>query len=273
MNISALTPAAEAFDRLSIHYQRLCDNPVFAWMRGRVHAAWAEMIPPGARVLEIGCGIGLDTAFLAGRGADVTAVDPAPGMLRHTEARLAAHRPALRARLLRAGLETLDEAIERDGGPGRFDAIVSNFGALNCVEELGLLRGLAERRLAPDGRLSLGLMTRTCAWEIAGFLACLRPGDAFRRLGRGPRLVSVEGVLVPTFYHRPGDVMAALGPAFTVRRLEGLAVLVPPPFAAHRWALAPASVRRLVTAADTAVSSSWPFNRLGDHFLIEIGRA
>jgi SAM-dependent methyltransferase len=51
----------------------------------------ATCLSPGSPVLEIGCGTGLATVELVGRGLDVTAVEPDPRMLQVAQRRLAAH--------------------------------------------------------------------------------------------------------------------------------------------------------------------------------------
>ena len=45
-----------------------------------------------------------------------------------------------------------------------------------------------------------------------------------------------------------------------------------PAAVAHRWAAVPRPVRRAIAALDTTLSPHPPFNRLGDHFLIELVR-
>src|SRR5579875_1763419 len=40
-----------------------------------IKLVWEGEIPPGSKVLEVGCGIGTEAVFLAVRGMQVTAVD------------------------------------------------------------------------------------------------------------------------------------------------------------------------------------------------------
>ena len=263
-------PAVLGFDRLSARYEGLCANEIFSWMRRRVHSECVRRFPPAARVLEIGCGVGIDTVFLAAEGFAVTATDPAPGMARRTRERLRSAVPQADVMVLEEGLQTLEARLPPDAGSATFDAIFSNFGALNCVEDLGPLRRLAEHRLTRGGHLLLCLMSRVCPWEIGYFLAKGRPRTALRRIGRDPIMVDIEGIKVPTFYHSPRRIMNALGTGFSLRRLLGLAVVVPPPYLAGPWSGAPPRLRRSASALDGLLSGRAPFNRLGDHFLIDI---
>jgi ubiquinone/menaquinone biosynthesis C-methylase UbiE len=265
-------PAAAAFDRLSGRYEQLCENEIFEWMRARVHAVCLQRFPAESRVLELGCGIGIDTAFLAGRGVHVTAVDPAPGMIRQAQTRVQALSPSGRVQFFVAGLEDVERALPSDSiAAAPFDGIFSNFGALNCVGDLDLIAGVIRRLLAPGGSVVLCFMARVCPLEIAYFVSRLRPRDALRRFGN-PAIVCVEGIDVPTFYHAAGDVMRALGSEFVLRALTGLGVIVPPPWLAGRWLAIPPGARRAVMAADTRVASHFPFNHVGDHFLMDVVR-
>ena len=276
MAVTARGPTADevvsatvrAFDRLAPRYDALCAGELFRAMRARVHGAIDRALPPGARVLEIGCGSGLDTAWLAARGSRVIAADPSAVMLERARARVADDRTGRAVRFVCCGLDALDRHL----GPScRFEAIVSNFGALNCVPRLDALGHLAASRLEPGGRAFVCLMSRICLWEIGWFLLKGRPDGAFRRLRPPPVLVGVEGIPVPTWYHRVGDVARAVAPSLAVRAVSGCGVLVPPPYLEDRWRAVPAPVRRVAAAADAALARVAPFNRLGDHVLVELG--
>jgi ubiquinone/menaquinone biosynthesis C-methylase UbiE len=258
--------AVRAFDRLAPHYDEACDGALFRWMRDQVHAVLGPAFRHGDRVLEIGCGSGADTAFLAARQVDVVAADPAPGMITHARGRLERVPSRGSVQFVCCGLNDIEAHL---APAAAFDGIFSDFGALNCVPRLEALASLAARRLKPGGRVIVCLMSPACAIEMGWFLLRGAPRQAFRRLGRPPVMVDVEGLRVPTYYHRVRDVQAALGPAFVLRRVTGLSVFVPPPYLEARWAALPAPARRALEGVDRALASRWPFNRLGDHTLVE----
>lgn len=262
---SAVPPAIRAFDRLADQYDALCAGDIMTMMRRRTHERMARRFPPGSRILEIGCGTGLDTGFLASMGAHVVAADPSARMLDRTRARLRATNNM--AHLIRCGAEELDQHL----GPATFEGIVSNFGALNCVEDLGQVASLARDRLVPGGWVMLGLLTRTCAWEIARGLLRGRPREAFRRLGVRP-MIDLDGIEVPAYYHRVGDVLAVFGASFVVGRAEGLGVFVPPSRCEDRWRRLPSAVRRAACRTEASLGPWFPFNRLGDYVFLELHR-
>lgn len=257
---------AQAFDRLAPSYDALTGGEAFQHQRRQTHEAFARWLPAGCRVLEIGCGTGVDTEYLAGAGRRVVACDPSEGMLSTTRRRLERSAGGDRVGLLSCGLEELPRFLDAlDHGEG-FDAIVSNFGALNCVASLAPLGAIARRHLRPGGALVLGLMGRACLWESLYFAARGRPAEAGRRR-QGHVLVPVAGVDVPTFYHRTRELREVLGPGFALAAVQGVGVMVPPPYLESRWQQVPAAIRYAAAGLDRVVSS-WPgLNQLGDHIL------
>ena len=269
---SLVLPGAEAdaatlaFDRLAPTYDTLVSGDAFQHQRAQTHAAFRRWITPGMRVLEIGCGTGLDTLFLAGLGARIVACDPSAEMLSRTKRRLAPAGVGDRVSILLCGVQELPRFLDALDHCEGFDAVVSNFGALNCAPSLEPLGTVGCRHLRPGGAIVLGLIGRTCFWETAYFVARGERAKAARR--RLPAVaVPVAGVDVPTFYHRRSDVHAFLGGAFTLDAAIGIGVAVPPPFLESRWQQLPAVIRRAAVRIDR-MTAGWPLlNQLGDHTL------
>ena len=72
---SAFDPVAADYDR------REAVNPVMQMMRSRSLAALAANFPPGSRLLDVGCGTGIEAIWLTERGRSIVAVDSSPQML------------------------------------------------------------------------------------------------------------------------------------------------------------------------------------------------
>ncbi len=258
--------ATRAFDRLAPAYDTLVAGDTFRHQRSQTHAAFARWIKPGFRILEIGCGTGVDTAFLAGMGAKMVACDPSEEMLSRTRRRLTMAGIGDRVGILSCGLEALPQFLDALDHAEGFDAVVSNFGALNCVGTLDALGAIGCRHLRPGGAMILGLIGRTCLWETLYFTARGEVSKASRR--RRPSVaVPVAGVDVPTFYHRRADVHCCLGAGFRLDAAIGIGVMVPPPYLEPRWQRLPIAIRRAAAGIDR-VAASWPLvNQLGDHTL------
>lgn len=261
-----MTIARLAFDRLAPAYDALASGEAFQLQRRQTHRLLSRWIRSGFRVLEIGCGTGVDTEFLAGLGARVVACDPSEEMLSRTRRRLEMAGLGDRAGILSCGLQDLPQFLDALDHAEGFDAIVSNFGALNCAPTLEPLGVIGCRHLRAGGAIAIGLMGRTCLWETLYFTA---RGDRARAARRRTSKADlpVAGIDVPTFYHRTSDVAASLGEEFVRDAVIGVGVMVPPPYLEPRWLQLPPTLRRAAAGVDR-VAGSWPIvNQLGDHTL------
>jgi 2-polyprenyl-6-hydroxyphenyl methylase/3-demethylubiquinone-9 3-methyltransferase len=109
----------------------------------------------GARVLDLGCGGGLLSEALAGAGADVTAIDLAPDLLKI--ARLHGLESGIRVEYRQVSAEAL--AAE---APGAFDAITCMEMLEHVPDPASILRACATL-LRPGGRLLVSTLNRTPA--------------------------------------------------------------------------------------------------------------
>ncbi len=107
-------------------------------------------VKPGARVLDVGCGVGRWSRMLAARGANVTGVDLSPTMIEQARQRAAAQGVSERCRFHVQDLSRL--AVD-----GRFD-VVLGVTVLQHILDAQLLRAAVRRmtsHLAPGGRMVL----------------------------------------------------------------------------------------------------------------------
>ncbi|MBC8099557.1 MAG: class I SAM-dependent methyltransferase, partial [Armatimonadetes bacterium] len=150
-------PLAQTYDH------DFTDAPIARWLRGRVQARLTQHFPPGARVLELGCGTGEDAAYLAARGVRVLATDASPAMLD------AARRKNQASALVDYALLDLAHLPEADWG--QFDGAYANFGVLNCLADWRPLAAWLAARIVPGGVIAFGVMSPYCAWEVAWYAA------------------------------------------------------------------------------------------------------
>ena len=110
-------------------------------------APWLK-VPPGTRVLDIGCGVGRWSRLLAARGADVTGVDISPTMIEEARRRAQSEGVADRCRFHVKDISALD--VE-----GEFD-LVLGVTVLQHILDPGALRATLQAlstRVAPEGRI------------------------------------------------------------------------------------------------------------------------
>jgi 2-polyprenyl-3-methyl-5-hydroxy-6-metoxy-1,4-benzoquinol methylase len=131
----------QRFDQRAARY----DNFLTAWIGEQELRQIRPLIPPGATVLDYGCGSGRVTLDLARRGHTVTAFDISSGMLARAQKRAKGLPPEIRQRI--TFVSDL-EAIQQK----KWDCITC-IGVLDYYPQpRPLLRHLASL-LAPDGRL------------------------------------------------------------------------------------------------------------------------
>jgi SAM-dependent methyltransferase len=227
------------------------------------HAVWRRLeasFPPGGRVLDLGCGTGEDAAHLAESGMRVVAIDASQGMVARARSKAEERGVAARVVVHSLPVERLDELPEA----GPFDGVLSNFGVLNCVADLGVLaRGVA-RRVRPGARVALCVMGPLVPWEWAWHLARGQPRKAFRRLRPGGALWRGLRILYPT----PSAVARAFAP-FRVTRTSALGALLPPPYA-EEWAARHPRLLGTLARWERRLEAVPPLPWLADHFLVEL---
>ena len=250
---------SEAFSRQSQVFDELDEAPLIQWVRGRVRSTTMRWLKPGAHLLEINCGTGIDSLWFAEQGLEVTATDDAPGMLAELERKVAL-RPGLRIDHRRCSFLELDRLA-----PLQADAVFSNFGGINCTDKLkDVLAGL-DARLVPGGICALVIMPRFSPWEL---METLRGNIAlaFRRYRKDGALAQVEGVPFRCWYHDVSDVRRAL-PGYAILDRMALSFFMPPPHLVPFAARHP-RFTRLAAGTENALCR-WPFIRSrGDHYLV-----
>jgi len=206
--------ASGCFDLLAAEYDRTWTfSNIGVAQRAAVWRRIGARFRPGDRILDLGCGTGEDAARLARLGAEVTAIDASPEMVRIARER------GVNAQLFRIeDLATLD---------GRFDAVISNFGALNCIADLSILREPLARLVRPSGFVALCVMSRFCLLESLSYMRKLQ----FRRSARRwSGSTHVSRMSLDVFYPPVSRVARALHPHFQLIERSGIGLAVPPSY-------------------------------------------
>jgi hypothetical protein len=154
-----------------------------------------------------------------------------------------------------------------------FDGVLSNFGAVNCVEHLRPAAFALSRLIRPGGYLVLVLIGRFCLWETTLYGLQGRFTKAARRWSNGGRAAaSLDGSARFTVHYRPvREVVEAFRPAFRLERHCGIAIFVPPSYLEPHARRAP-KLLKLGARIDRAISA-WPVCRaVADHTLLVFRR-
>lgn len=194
----------QPFDALAADYDTLWTRTPRGEKQRR--AVWEHIdavFMTGSRILDLGCGTGVDAVHLMRRGIAVRAIDAAPAMVNVASAR---------------GVDAQCLAIEDLGCVHEvFDGALSNFGALNCVKDLAETARQLARLVRPDGSIALCLMSRLCWPEVIGGLAS---GDWRKAVRRWSGVSHWRGVEI--YYPTRENVRAAFKPTFVLAHSRSL---------------------------------------------------
>jgi ubiquinone/menaquinone biosynthesis C-methylase UbiE len=242
------------------------NNLAIQWMRRHLWRTVERGFSPGSRLLDLGCGTGLDAAHFAGLRYNILAIDWSPEMAAMTRARVEGSGVAGRVRVQTLGMHELHRLDEDP-----FDGIYSDLGAINCAPDLTELAEQCHRLLSPGGRMIVSAIGRICPWEVAYFLVRGAPRRAIVRWKHGPVPVPLNGRTVWTRYYTPRELGRFMDGRFEVVKYAAIGLFTPPPYLVGIWERFGRATRAAVYLDET--TGSWPVLRnAGDHFLIELAR-
>jgi SAM-dependent methyltransferase len=253
-----------AFDSVAADYDGpRGNNDLIQDMRAEMWRWLGRTFAPGERLIDLGCGTGLDAVHLAEMGYEVTATDWSPQMVQRTADRAVVRGLTDKVRALNLGAHELARLDETAG----YDGAYSNLGPLNCVPELYSVSRESARLLKPGGRLVFTVIGRYCPWEIAHYARYGRWARAKVRFAREVVPVGMNNHTIWTRYYSPREFYRAFQEHFTLEHFRGLCVFAPPPYLTWLRDRHP-GLHEQLWLIDRYVSG-WPLIRaMGDHFLI-----
>ncbi len=251
-----------AFDSVAADYDGpRGNNELIQRMRRTLWDTVDRQVPAGGRLLDLGCGTGLDALHFARRGHPVVATDWSPAMVERTRERIAHARPPAPVTALALGIQQLGEL------DGRFDGIYSDFGPMNCAPDLADTAGQCARLLTPGGVLVFSVIGRICPWELGHYALRGRFRRAAVRAARGATPVGMNRHVIWTRYYLPREFHRPFASAFVLQEYRALSLFMPPPYLVDRYRRRQRWYERLGRLDDRI--GGWPLLRdMGDHFLM-----
>jgi SAM-dependent methyltransferase len=257
------------FDAVALRYDETFTSSLIGQaQRAAVWNELAKSFHPQGRVLEIGCGTGVDACFLAERGVQVVACDPSPQMIEVATRRIQERGLQKRVRPLVLAAEDITALPTGE----LFDGVFSNFGALNCIDDLSHVARALKRLLRPGARALLCWMGPHCLWEVIWYLAQGNPKKAFRRHNReGITARVADGAFLQVHYPSAKALANTFAPEFRLKSIKGIGVAVPPSYL-EPWAERHPHLLKLCEQIDSWTSRLPGIRSLGDHVLVRLER-
>jgi len=221
-----LMDTRKAFDSLAGETDSPLDsNALIQHMRTLMWRRITNTMPAGARLLDLGCGTGIDAEHLARCGFQVVACDWSPKMVERTRLRAASTGLSSHISVEQIGLHELHLLKSEP-----FAGIYSNLGPMNCAPNLHTIAKSCAALLNPNGKLIVSVMGRFCPWEI--LYCCLRGSwlRAAARFSHGPTPVTLNGNIVWTRYYTPREFYREFSAEFALTHYSAHLLFLPPPY-------------------------------------------
>lgn len=252
-----------AFDSVAADYDGpRGNNALIQRMRSKMWQTLKSVCPSGSRLLDLGCGTGLDAIHMADLGYEVVATDWSPKMVERTRARAQEAGLSHRVTVAMLGIQEL----ERLRGE-RFDGIYSNLGPLNCVPDLEKVARDCATLLRPDGRLVASVIGRLCPWECVYYLLRQEASRARVRFARGLVPINLNRHRLWAAYYSPREFYRAFANQFRLDSYRGLCLFLPPPYLIGFCAPWP-RVGNVLGWLDDGLGALPLLRNAGDHFLM-----
>jgi ubiquinone/menaquinone biosynthesis C-methylase UbiE len=262
-----LVNTKSSFDKIAKHYdERDNANEILQWMRGIVQNIYLKNFNKSSHILEINCGTGEDALFLAKQGINVLATDISSKMVEIAQKKANNAHLDDKIKTVVYSFEKLNLIEESN-----LNGVVSNFGGLNCINDFEKLQQDLAKIIVPGGKFIAVVMNKFCPWEIFYYILKLDFKKAFRRFSKKGINAELNGEKVKTFYFFPKEFGYKFCNNFELEKIYSLAYFTPPPYLIGIYRrLKP--IVKFFMKLDEFTKGIFPFNRIGDHFIIVMRR-
>ena len=246
------------FDEHAATYDAVAQSTLGRVLRERVYAVVEPLLGKGTSVIDLGCGTGIDTAWLADRTERVLAVDPSPEMVALTQQRCA------HLGNVECVVGTASDLVDRTPA----NLMLANFGALNCAGPIATLGPMLASLVAPGGWLVATIMPATCPIEWA--VGAATRNTELRTRRTSPQ-VAVDGYAdLEVRYFTPKALASALD-GFELVHTESLGLILPP-FEQRAWVEERPRLLGALAAADRRLGALGARLGWGDHVIAVLKR-
>lgn len=260
--MKTMDSAREAFNAQSSVFDETYQKSLITnYARSRIRSAIKEVLTQPSRILEINGGTGEDAIYFAKQGHQVLSTDISEDMIAIQRSKIDAEGLNSKINSEILSYENLDELKGQ-----KFDFIYSNFGGLNCTNQLDKVIQKMPDLLNANGKICLVVMPPVCLWEFV-FLLNGKFRQAFRRLNKNGTPSHIEGKHFLSWYYNPGYIQRILKTQFKTLNLESLCLVVPPVFY-ERHIIHRPKLFKLMNGIEQALKRVPILRNMGDYYIL-----
>lgn len=228
-------------------------------LRPIFHKILMRNVQHGNNILDLGCGTGEDALFLAQKEVNVTGVDISPKMIE-----IARNKSAYKdfKKNLQFFCSDMESFLQKN--TNKFDAIISNFNAVNYVRNLKSFSASASTALNEDGKLIFTVLNKLSVSEV--FYNFLRLN--FKRSWKAV-FKRKELLITDLNIYFPGAFGDFFKDQFRVKRITGIGIFIPPHNLTGMYNKLSFSMPFLIWL-EKLIASVFPFYCFSDHYIIEM---
>lgn len=215
-----LSDIDKGFSSIYDEYEKLSqENVIDIARRNSIRDQVNFFLKPNHTILEINSGSGIDAVYFAEKGNFVLATDISTESGKHITRKIETLGLS-NLQFQKCSFTQLQNNVNK-----KFDHIFSNFGGLNCTDDLPSVFGQFDGLLNPNGFVTLVIMPPYYPWEMITFLKGNK--NAFRRLQKKGVTALVGNHPIKTFYYSPNQIKAAFGKNFKHIKTRNIGTFYP----------------------------------------------
>ncbi len=253
------------FDSLAPSYDKdFTQSPIGLHLRNRVHRRLLELWQEGDSILEVGCGTGEDAHFLGSHGIHVTATDASEEMRRIASTK---NQSLNNIQIQELNLNQLPDNQFKQPYTG----VLSNFGALNCIDDWRPLSLWLSSRVQQGGTLAFAIMSPLCICETLWHGLHLDIKTASRRWHKTTTFTPDDATSINIAYPTIKRLTKDFAPYFQRTQVYPLGLCLPPsdvyPVIEKRQ-----NLLKWLKSADDKLATLSQLALFADHYWIEFER-
>lgn len=218
-----------------------------------------QNIQQGNNILDLGCGTGEDALFLANNGFNVTAVDISPNMIEIAQSKAGAKDSNKNLQFFCSDMESFINENKN-----KFDAIISNFNAVNYVKDLNSFSLSLSASLNKNGKLIFTVLNKLSISEVFYNFLRLNLKRSWKAMFNRK-----ESLITDLNIYFPGSFSKFFKDHFKVKKITGIGIFIPPHNLTGMYDKLSFALPFLLLL-EKFIADIFPFYCFSDHYIIEM---